>query len=354
MYNIPPQVMEDIKEKIRRPEGTFTFNFTSENLFNSEVPGGIIFDIISGAHIFRLERDNKLKISFYHSSPGTGTRISTVDLNEITPCSTVFIAFTWTTKNINLYVGPRTEGGEIISSEGKPSSRQLIVGKDGNVHEIGDANVEVMDITIYENGQLILQPTALDTWKSTVIAVEMLHSGSSDKGHIFDVVVTNLTIAILVTGFETYCKRRFLELEKEGIIPQTESLIQRFSYKIHDLSVISSEAKAENKTILQKLAEEVINFQSYEECKRAYNKAYGLKFSNIGVLPHNLERFQKFISYRHRIIHVSALLGILNQGRVPLEEPEFSNRELAEEVIDSFKTFINKLHESTLSLKRLE
>jgi hypothetical protein len=354
MYNIPPHIIEEIKEQMRRPEGTFTFNFTSEDLFNPEVPGGIIFEITSDAHIFRLERDNELNISFYHSSPGTGTRISTINLTEITPCPTVFIAFTWTTKNIQLYVVPRIEGGKLISSEGILSPKQLVVDKDGAILEIGNDGVEVMDLTIYKNGQMILQPTALEAWKSTVKAVEILHSGSSDEGHIFDVIVTNLTIVTLVTGFETYCKRRFIELEKEGITPDTESLVERLNYKIDNYSVILSKAQAETKTVLQYLSENVINFQSYEECKRAYNKAYGLKFGNIGVSPDNLDRLQRFIRYRHGIIHVDTLRAMLNQRNVPPEEPEFSTKELGEEVIDSFKNFINKLHESTLYLKRSE
>lgn len=355
MYNIPLQIMESIKEQMKRPEGTLSFDFTSDDLFNPYVPGGVIFEIVSGVHYFKLERDDELKISFYHSSPGTGTRVSTVDLNEITPCSKIRITITWTTNNnINLFVSSMTEGGVFVSSEGSPSSRQFIVGMNGSVFEIGDDNVEVMGAMVYENGQPVLQPTALDTWNSTVKAVEVLRGGSSNEGYLFDVVVTNLTISILVTGFETYCKKRFIELEGEGIVPQTESLIKRFNYKIHDISAISSKAKAENKTILQKLAEEVINFQNYEECKLAYNKTYGLKFGDIGILPHNLERFQRFIKYRHRIIHVNALLGLLNQEKVPYEKPDFSNRELGEEVIISFNTFINKLHESTLLLKRLD
>ena len=354
MYNIAPHIIDEIKEQMKRHEGTFTFNFTSEDLFNPEVPGGIIFEIASGAHIFRLERDSDLKISFYYSSPSTGTRISTVDLNEINPCPTIFIGFTWTTENIELYVGPRTEGGKIISSKGIISSKQLTVDKDGTILEIGDDNVEVMDFTIYKNGQMILQPTALDAWKSTVKAVEILHSGSSDEGHIFDVIVTNLTIVTLVTGFETYCKRRFIELEKEGIIPNTDSLVKRFSYKIDNYSVLLSKAEVETKTVLQYSAENVINFQSYEECKSAYNKAYNLKFGNIGVSPDNLDRLQRFIRYRHGIIHVDTLRAMLNQWNVPSEEPEFSTKELGEEVINSFKTFITKLHESTLSLKHSE
>ena len=66
MKNIPPNIFEQIREAIRRPEGTVTFEYSSEVLFDPKVPGGILFEVPSGAHLFRVERDNELYD--YHST----------------------------------------------------------------------------------------------------------------------------------------------------------------------------------------------------------------------------------------------------------------------------------------------
>lgn len=359
MRNIPPDIVEQIREAIRRPEGTVSFEYSSDVLFDPKVHRGILFEITSGAHLFRVERDDELRLSFYHSSPGTGTRVATIDLKNVVPSSKVFLSFSWTPAEINFYVRPRIAGGQLVSAKGIPSSRQFRVGKDGSIFQVGDVGVEVMGVSVYQSGKPVLQPTALDAWKSTVESVSVLFGGSSEKGHIFDVVVSNLTLSILVTGFEAYCKTRFLELEQEGIKPDMAVLVSRFfSQEERDVGepdVIASEAEANHVSFLQKIIEKRrINFQNYEECKRAYNKAYGLKFGEIGIASNDLEFLQRLIKYRHRIVHVSPLLGMLNQPEVPPEEPVFSNRKLGNDALKCFDIFITKLHNATLRLQRLD
>lgn len=359
MRNISPNIVEQIREAIRRPEGTVSFEYSSDILFDPKAPEGILFEIASGAHIFRVEKDNELRLSFYHSSPGTGTRVATIDLKNVVPSSKVFLAFSWTPAEINLHVGPRIAGGQLVFAKGIPSPRQYRVGKDGSIYQVGDVGVEVMGVSVYQNGKPILQPTALDAWKSTVESVGVLLGGSSEKGYVFDVVASNLTISILVTGFEAYCKIRFLELEQEGIKPDIAALISKFfSQKERDISepdIIASEAEADHVSFLQKIVEKRrIDFQNYEECKRAYNKAYVLKFGEIDIASNDLEFLQRLIKYRHRIVHVSPLLGMLNQGEVPPEEPVFSNKKLANDALKCFDIFITKFHEATLRLRRLD
>lgn len=362
MMNIPPYIVEQIREAIRRPEGTVSFEYSSDVLFDHKVPRGILFEIASGAHLFRVERDGELRLSFYHSSPGTGTRVATIDLKNVVPSSKVFLIFSWTPAEINFYVGPRIAGGQLVSAKGIPSPRQFRVGKDGSIFQVGGVGVEVMEVSVYQNGKPVLQPTALDAWKSTVESVSILFGGSSEKGHIFDVVVSNLTLSILVTGFEAYCKTRFLELEQEGIRPDMAALVSKFFYKSERENgkpdVMASEAEANNVSFLQKIIEnkkrKIINFQNYEECKRAYNKAYGLKFGEIGIASNDLEFLQRLIKYRHRIVHVSPLIGMLNQHEVPPDEPVFSNKKLGNAALKCFDTFITKLHDATLHLRRLD
>ena len=167
-------------------------------------------------------------------------------------------------------------------------------------------------------------------------------------------MVSNLTISILLTGFEAYCKTRFLELEQEGIKPDMAALVSEF-FSEKERDVIASEAEANHVSFLQKIIEKRrINFQNYKKCKRAYNKAYGLKFGEIGIASNDLEFLQRLIKYRHRIVHVSPLLGMLNQPEVPPEEPVFSNKKLGNDALKCFNIFITKLHNATLRLQRLD
>ena len=357
MNNIPPHIFKQIQETICRPEGTVSFEYYSEDLFDKYKKGGILLQVPSGKHLFRLERDDNLMIYFYHSSPGTGTRVSIIDLKQAPPSSHVFMSFTWSPAEINLYIGPRVPGGELFYAKGVPSQKQFRVGRNGGIYQIGGPGMEVMGVSVYQGGRPVVQPTALDAWKETIKATEILATGQSDQGYIFDTAVTNLTLAVLVTGFEAYTKKRFLEIEQEGIKPNIDALVDSFfPQQERDAGIaeiLKSEAGDEKKTVLQLIVEkDRINFQNYRKSKLAYNKAYEIKFGDLGLQSSTLEKIKKFITYRHRIIHVSALLGMLNQPEVPPEEPVFAKKELASEARKEFDNFIEKLHEATLRLRR--
>jgi len=356
MQNLPPHVFKEIQEAICRPEGTFTLNYESPDLFDKDKPGGVILEIPSGQHLFRLERDNSLCVHFYHSSPGTGTRVATVDLKNLPAAPVVFLAFSWTPSETKLHVGPKTPEAELVSVTGVASQRKFRVGKDGKVYQIGDNGVEVMGVNFYQAGQPIILPTAKDAWEETVKAIEVLSTGESKEGYIFEAVVTNLSLAILVTGFETYSKKRFLELEQEGLAPNTSSVIDAFYAKQEReagiATVLESEAEDAGTTVLQHVVSRgTINFQNYSNCKRAFNKAYGIKFGSLGLSSDTLKNLQSFIRYRHRIIHVSPSIGMLNQENVPPEVPVFPKKETAENATKCFSEFIEALHKSTLLLR---
>jgi len=94
-----------------------------------------------------------------------------------------------------------------------------------------------------------------------------------------------------------------------------------------------------------------VDFQNYDRCKSAYNRAYGIKFGQMkGVTSTLLEDIQRIVGFRHRIVHVSPMIGMLNRGSVPPEEPIFPKHEYAEKAISVFDNFINCLHSATLAL----
>ncbi len=338
-----------------RPEGTLSFRYTSEKLFDKNNDGGIIFEITSKGQYYRLDRDRAFNLNLYHSSPGIGTYHALIDLNKIPSSNSVFICFTWSTSNIHLYLGSKEIGENLIHAVGKPASTKFSIGKDGGVYQIGDKGVEVMGINVFKGREKILGSSAIEAWQETVKATSILETGTSTEGYIYEVVVTNLTLSMLVTGFEIYSKTRFLELQQEGIVPNLNSLLNRFLTKgerekgLSD--VLKEEADYENMSLLEYLVnKERINFQNFQQCKNAFNKAYGIKFGEIEVKQKILERIQQYITFRHKIIHVSPLTAMFFNENPSKKEPIFSKKALATQARNDFNDFIEQLHKVTLSL----
>lgn len=347
MNNISKEKFEEIREAIKMPEGTCRFEYSSLDLTNPAHSGGIIFEITAGAHVFRLDRTKELLLKFYYASPGTDTRVATIDLNQSPKCNQAIIIFTWSPKEINLYFGPKVEEGKLLSAKGERCKFQLQVGQDGSIYQIGDEHIEVTNIRFNQGRKQILISTAINSWRDTKKALEILETGKSDKGYVYESILSNLAISILITGFETYTRKRIIELEKEGINSYTSAFFSDSEKK--KLKLFQKESKKNDLTLLQYIVEnKVINFQNYKQCKRAYNKIFKISFGSIGVESNKLKKMQEFIAFRHRIIHVSALTGIMNESKVPPEEPIFSNKELLDEAIIIFDQFISKLHEATL------
>lgn len=351
VQNIP----EDVRKGMCRPIGTFMFSYVSQDLFDMKKQGGIVLEIAAKGQVFRIERDHNLLLLFYHFSPGTGSRVATIDLKTIQPSSNLTISFTWTPSAIALYCWSNEHGKEMQSGSGQPSLRQFRAGKDGNIYQIGDDGLQSMEISVYNGERPVLLPTALESWRAALMAAEILARGKSEDGFIFEVAISNLTISLLITGFETYMSTRFLELEEEGIDSDVLALVDAFFSKPDResgvMARLEKEAIENNSSILRRILEnKKINFQSYDNCKKAYNKAYKIKFGELELGNETLNNIQEYFWYRHRIVHVSPLIAMLNQPRVPSHDPVFSTQNLAVKVKNEFDTFIQKFHQATLKL----
>lgn len=356
MDSIPQDMHNQIVEAMCRPVGSIVFDYTNKDLFNKNNIGGIIIDIPSKGQYFRLDRDKNFCLNFYHSSPGTGTRLATIDLNNIKSSNTVFLCLTWSPENISLSIEPRIKDGQLAHVDGGPSPREFSIGKDGQVYQIGDKGMNVMGFEFYEGGKKINGSSAIQTWRENIQAISILETGHSEEKYIYEVVVTNLILSILVTGFEVYTKKRFLEIENEGISPKIDLLFNEFLTKGEQeknlTETIKEEAKQENISSLEYFVnKDKINFQNFKQCKTAFSKAYGLKFGEIGIEQRTLEKIQQYIKYRHKIIHVSPLTAIYNIDITPKEEPIFAKKELSDKATIDFTTFIEQLHTATLCLR---
>lgn len=356
--NLSEGTIQSMKEQMKTPIGTVTFEYYSPDLTNKDVNGGTIFEIVSGKHAFILERTNDLNINYYYSSPGSGTSLATIDLKQLPKFRKAFFCFTWSPEKITLSIGPRgVDNAELIRVEGIDSKKQIQVGNDGAIYFIGDENVSVMDATIYQGNKEVLSSTALDAWQNIKSAIEILGTGKSEKGYIHECVVTNLSLSTMVTGFESYLKKRFLELEDEGISPNIDALLGSFlSSKEKDndsKNVIIDEAINSNVSILKHFVQKRrINFQNFDDIKEAFKKTYGLTLRSANINSRLVVPIKKFLVYRHRIIHVSPLIGLLNQSEVPPDEPAFPNETLKLEALEIFDDFIKLFHEASLKLEK--
>ena len=356
MQNVPPETLTQIRRALRGPEGTFVFDINSNDLFDPDHPGGILFDMISGKRYYRIERDQEFKLNFYHSSPGTGTRVASIDFHQIRPEEKTRIIFAWCPSEIQLVVAPtvHAKGPEI--AKGVQSQVDFRVGEDGGVHVVGSAGGEVSGLYFFHGDQAVLQPTALQVWQETLTSLEILSSGKSDVGYTHDLVLCNVTLSLLATGFETYAKERFVELIYEGIEPCSDTLVDGLlganERKDEAKKNFQSSARERRVSIAEYLVQEgKINFMSYQKCKLAYNKTYGIKFGELGLPDGLLRDLKRYLGYRHKIVHVSPMLACLNLGNTPPDEPVLPGLELAQAAKECFKEFVAKLHDATLALR---
>jgi hypothetical protein len=341
---------------LKRPEGTFFFDYYSDELFDPTNPGGILFEMTSGKHHYRVDRDQSFQLNFFHSSPGTGTRVASIDLHEVSPSKPVRIVFAWCPDETQLVVGPTRNATGPVVAKGRISPKEFRVGENGAVHQIGDMGVEVASVYVNFGEHAILEPTAIGSWQDTLTALEYLRTGTSPIGYVYELVICNLTLSVLATGFETYAKKRFVELIHEGIEPDFDSLVDSIlgsKAASNQLKTeLVSEARGCGRTPTEVFVREgKINFLNYKKCKLAYNKAFGIKFGEISLKGATFADMQRYLGYRHRVVHISPLLGCLNLEKTPAEQPVLPGRELAQSAVDCFSEFVGALHKATLGLR---
>lgn len=255
------------------------------------------------------------------------------------------ITLVWAPNKILLYIGDDKTLVRGTEETSKTKFREI----NGKIFEFQNMNIESLRFYTKEGN---IEPTAIDGWKEVVKGISILNDSYNDYQH--ELITVNLSISSLVTGFENYLKKRFIELEQEGIKPNEEQLIktvfsrwerdQKLDKKIRD-SVLKTDL-----SFISKIANDKINFQIYNDCKKVYNKTYGLKFSELGIDSSEILKLKKFIKYRHRIIHVSPMLPILNGVEILEEKPVFPKQELIKEGVEVFNQFIKSVHNKSLKM----
>jgi len=342
-----------------RPQGSIELEVTSEPAFTRASGPEVLMAVASGAHYFRLERSPERTLRFYHSTPGTGTRVAEIALGDLPDFTEAYLAFTWSPEGIHLYCGPRgVPNASLMSAKGVKSEMQFRVGRDGNVYCFGAPGGELLSVRLRHAGQLVVAATAIEAWNSTLKAIQVLWTGESPEAVAFEVVQANLTLSMLVTGLESFARTRLLEVEDEGIRPDYERVFRAFASRAerdcNRFAELQAEAQSRGGSILEAVVDAVhVTFQNYDHVKRVYKAAYGIKAADLALSGQTLSNLQRFIHHRHRVLHVSPLLGMLNEEKVPPQEPVFANHATAESAVACFSEYVEALNNATQRLRSM-
>jgi len=351
-----PQFRNQLMEAMKRQAGFLATEIAyDDKIYETNLGSVILLEVVSGQSAFRLIRENSLDINLIHCSPSTGTRISTVNIGVLKPILHFRFFFLWSPELLQLSI--EGIGGKYLKAQAfTVPEYQLKVGSDGAIYQLGDKGVKVSNVMMMAGGKKVLESSAIESWDETIEAIKILQTGTSTEGYVFESLLSNQLISILCSSFEIYAKRRFLELVSEGIVPNYSDIEKAFFSKWErDNGVFKNyeeQARLKGHSIAHEIIEKrKIDFGNYPDCKDAFSKAYGLKFpDDLGVDGGVINTVIKFIEYRHRIIHASPMLGMLNIEEVPPKEPVFPTKALVDTGLKSFDFFIRGLHKATQKL----
>jgi hypothetical protein len=351
---IGPKIEKKLATGPALPCGTIGFELRSDDLFAADAKGGKILAFANGAQTFRLEREAQPKLAFYHWSPGAGSRRAIVDLADIGKNPIVQVMFSWSPEKTQFAVQPKDQAEKAAVVEGEPCRKSFRTDRQGNIYQLGDEHTEIMGAEMFVGDKAVFQPTAIEIWKETLHASEVLIKGKSEDGFMHEVATCNAIVSGLVTGYATYCRRRFLEIEWEGFEPDVKKLgkVAEPNSRTRKANVEATKqtAKSAGITLLQYWNEErnFINFQNFKTSERAFRRGYEIKFDQIGLSTDTIEKVKNYLNYRHRIQHISPLLTVYDRNSKP---PVIASKKRAEEAISVFSDFVDALHRKTLELR---
>ncbi|HSS33704.1 MAG TPA: hypothetical protein VLL27_10530 [Solirubrobacterales bacterium] len=296
-----------------------------------------------------MERSKDLTLGFWHGCPGSGTHKAEVSLRDLGLPTALFVALTWAPYAATLSVGNLDQSGpKLHRAEGEPTARRLLVGDTGEIYEVGAEGVEVARFSFRRAGEIELEPSALETWLSSIEAIKLMSAATSAAGRLFEIAQANAIVSILVTSFEVFCQRRFREISGEGIAPDMTALAKAFS-RIDSMPDDSWLIEQE-RDVLPFVSRRGINFQNYEQCKKAYSAAYGIGLaSSADIDSKDLKALKDLVAHRHKVVHVSPTQTTI--GPLERESPVFVSLEAAQDAIEVFERVIHGLHAATLSLR---
>lgn len=339
-----------INQALKRQEGTFSFRVRCEEMFSKDKNIPKLLEKVVGKYIFRLDRDNNLDVTFTFSSPGTGTRETTVNIEPLTGSYALCFSLSWSPDAICLHVEDEEKTKHLASDKWKIADYSLLVNN-GMIIQLGSKGVIIKNPITIVNGKAVVDSYAIDIWSDTLKAIDILQSAQSKDGVVFEGIVSCQCLTLLCTGFEVYCRKRFIEIIDEGFEPNHQALLEKFISQKYRQDFAQT-AEQRGYSIAQELVDKrKIDFGNYQNCKDAYSEGYEIRFSyDLGLEAKSIQTICRFIEYRHGLIHVTPLQDWLNYYE-PEKEHVIANKATINEAINSFKSLIEPLHKATLKLK---
>jgi len=353
-YSPFPIAFDQLIKLLHEKEGTIEFKIKEiGNLFDKDSERIWVFDLPVGSSRFLLIREGFFNLVFYHFSPKLGVRVAKIDVSRFIHSSGLHVFVTWSQKESCLYVGDIERKVGLLSSRAEIRPSTAFSGKDGSFLLVGDEGVDVRMFYLKKEERLIVEPSAIDVFNFSIERLNTLIGRCGQGDFLLESTCVQAGLVMLISAFEAYCSKRFIEMESEGWTLDLDSLCKGIfpqKYVESRKSEIEEKSRTKKKSKSRVLVEDryITSFQDFSLCKKVFNKGYGLKFRDI---PHMelqiMEQVRKLIQFRHRIVHSGRDVTILNYDEIPDKSPIFSNKQLLEDAKNVFVEFVNKLHAAT-------
>ncbi|MFH0883153.1 MAG: hypothetical protein V2A56_09210 [bacterium] len=345
--------MVEIDAPINHPAGTFSFHYkkriSGEQLFTDPF---IFFQIFDRPNVLRLKYNGRSIIYEFSNSILSATYRASIDIDAYVDCEEVIITLVWYKDGIVLYFG--RPGEKPINIKGQKVNYQIRGIDRNHIIQFGDEGVKSWDYSFETPGQVVIEPYALEKWENMKRAVQDILSYIEENDYHKEVLLSNMCLVMIVTGYEAYLRTRFIEMYYEKLIEfDYENLFsvilsQREKENKYDID-IREDAENDNVSIVEKLIEKrKIEFQSWELTKRVYNKSYGIKFGGLGIDNSLLSKIKSCVEHRHKIIHVNPTVTVIGEFDGKVENIVFMKKHLLIDIMNQFDLFINKLHLKTI------
>ena len=94
-------------ECFRQPEGVIAYRGSYPGLHDDVTAPVTLFEIVAGAHLFRMRRDPGGMVRAVHASPGGGTRVAELELAPLAPSEVIVVILRWTPESLDLDLSRR-------------------------------------------------------------------------------------------------------------------------------------------------------------------------------------------------------------------------------------------------------
>lgn len=332
-------------ESFRMPKGTIQLEILTKNILFDDDKNFVIFEFFTGYHIFILEITNDNIINFIHSSASTGSRHAKIDLTQIISAENLHIYCIWENDKITLQVFSTAPKSQHLTTTAKNSELEYRIFENKIIFY--KSEYQLLDLRM-KSGNHSLEPFAFSLWNNIKGALTILRDHKKEGDYLYEELQSNLAITAIVTGFENYCKQRFIELYEEGVKVNLELLLTKMvSYEERErFRTLLNNKETDNNSVFYEIFQR-INFQNLKKCNEAFKYGYNIKFFELSFSSADFGKLKSLIDFRHKVVHISPIVNFQYEND-SISEQMLTPKELLSDSLMLFDNFINILHLETL------